>query len=514
MNASNDHLATVRALLKELSFKNDSRQSGFDRVQLYGMNADADLLQSKMAAIVGNSYEALLFARLSVKGYYRTWAILERQRADSAAKCDQVLENSQSDSLTKDLSELNITDSVATKAPSTKHAALENAAFWSLVPRMFDGLLVLCSGFAHAGLYSETMYYLGEAQKIAESVRAPALLAQFLAIKTFYTYQGGEAKEAEALLERAQDAIGKLPINQDASVLRLQMTKLGINSHPSESAMATLEDAKSILQDLKRRKHITLMFEKPDGVENVEEEFGDMSLHNHDSNSRAQRTRTAVPCHQSKAPKLIKEAQTLPTSSEDFVDVEVLALCRAEGEICRKQASAVLALGNLDMASALIQAGELKPKRLQDKISQALLCAEVSLRRGIQELASHPVYNIVPESTISYPSVCRSEETSRMFAVELKGQKQPRQPRKPSKRTVGTKKPESAVPEETDYQLLCSARQSIVGVLRLAQKIASSRSLYHLLDVFSRTMITLTALPTPSASAPFSPTSLIFATGE
>ena len=472
------------------------------------------MLQSKLAAAEGNLYGALLFARLGVRGFYRIWTMLERQRADSAAEYDHVRENNHSDSLTRDFSELKITDPVVARTPSSKHAALQNAAFWTLVPRIFNGLLVLCSGFSHAGLYSETRYYLDEARNITENLKNPVLLVRFLASQVFYSHLAGEVKKAKASFEQADEVIRGIQVYPDP-LMRIQLMRLGIKINPDKSAQDALEKAKVTLQDMKRKDHITLMFHEPDALESAVGQRCHLSIPNQDASPQQQnQTRAAVLRCRPKVSRPRNEVPPLPTLSGDPVDVDVLALCRAEGEICHEQAFAVLALGELDKASALAVEAEAKPQSLQDKILQAGLLAEINLRKGIQELASHPMYNIVPESTISYPSICRSGKPLATIAVERRVHKQIRQPKESAKRTTEKINPEEIITGNTDFHLMRAGQHFIVGVLRLAQRVAATYSLHYLLDVLSRTLVILTALPTSSTSSSIPPISLIFASGE
>ena len=510
MNNSNNHLETIRALLQGLENKQDCRSST-DRMDFYVLKADTDLIHSTMAAADGNIFEALLFARLGVKGYRQVWSVLRRRQAVSHAAHEKVSKSCQDGSVREGFSTPSITDLSATKPP-IEHVASKSTVLWNLVPRLFNSLIVLCSRFAYAGLYLETKFHLDEARKIAEEINIPYLLAQHLALDTVYSIGGGNAKLPEALLRQAQSSIGRFQIDPDAVVLNAQLTKLEIELGYRENIMDAFDSAKRRLRDMKARTNCTHLLPHSLVVNDVAKQLDNLSVQDKDHNSRCQANACVAAKSRSKISKSQIETQNPHIALGNQVDVETQALSRAEGEVYREQAIAALNFGEFEMSSNVLEEACDKPRKPHDTILQAVLLADINLRKGIQELALHPTFNILPESAVSHPSICRSGKALDKHKIDRRIQGHARQPKQASSK-MPTRNPEVAA-EEKYLQLLRFSRHSLVGVLGLAQRAASTSALHHFLDVLSRTTIILTSLPTSSLSSPIPSAFVTFATGE
>ena len=452
-----------------------------------------------------------------MKGYRQIWSCLERQQAVSHPEHEGVSHRCQDDSLREGFSALSISDRTPATKSSVERRAPKSTSFWNLVPRLFNGLVVSSFRFAHAGLYPETKYHLDEARKIAEGVNAPFLLAQHLALSTVLTARSGNSKLSKTLLQQAQTSIEKYPIDPDAVILSARLKKLEIDLFEKdldhcESIMATFDDAMRTLRKMKTWINSTHDSLHPLIANYTFQNSDTPPIQDQGYTSRRQaKFCTAASKRRSKKFKSQVEAQILHTDLVHQVDAKTQPLCQAEGKVLLEQAIAALSLGEADMGSSLLEEFNQKPRKQQDTILQVVLLAEISLRKAIHELALHPIFNILPESTISHPAICRPGKVLETHEINRRIQGQTQQPKQASSR-ISARKPEVAA-EEKHVQLLHSTHQGLVGVLDLAQKSASNSALHHMLDVLSRTIVILTALPT-SFSFSVHPTFLNFTAGE
>ena len=514
---SGDHLQAVRTNLSLFDMGVEGRQHGIDRTHVYNLTADTDLLQARLAEAQGRAEESLLFARLAIKGFHQIWSILERRQARQAIEYNVGSEESTDESLTTAFSELSTSPQPCNHEKSPRHLILRSAAFWALVPRLLNGLWFLSSRFAHAGLFAETDYYLAEAQKIAQAVSAPVLLKQ-------QAYFQGQCYQLSSTVTKSlpppsycnEDVFGDAG-SHEMFLIRPQLTALGADLSKDFHQEGTLDLALQRVREMRKRSYVDHTLHGKSALEGMVEQLGNTSI-------QESETTTSKPKRQARGHTSNPKANTIKANGPskkvlpsvvELPDDEVVPLCRSEGELQIRKASLALTRGDLELASREI--GEINGRRTGQRtaISCAVIQAEINMKRGFEELFSHPVLSVVRESTISYPCVNLSTRGSGIHATPSTTQRQGRAMKQQPSKALAKKTPAKSTELQWKHaQLLRAAQKDITDVLKLAKRTSSTHDLHHMLDLLSRSMLTLTTLNPPTPNISVSAVFLTFAAGN
>ena len=486
-----------------------------DRSDLFRLVAEMALLQSRVAAASHQPYEALLFARFGVKIYEQTWSILERRSSQTEENGYSLAKEAAGHSVMGSLSNSILSEQSSTFSSCIQSENIYSASFWPMTPRLLDGLLLLSSHYCHASLAQQANYYLDKARKIAEATRSSYWRGLVSAAHCQFHFRSGNLQQAAALIDVAQAA----PTLIDLASLtkRTQVAAVNLRLGNCQAASKTFLALKTNFRSLRTRKEVDRLYQQSltasDQLDAVVASVERLSL------GRA--TKTTDPKAQISAmssssrlnvAKPRMSLQQSPEPPDTLPDKDVLPLLLAEGHLCQEQAMASVASDQVDLATSLLEESETLPLDDQSTILQALAHADINLRRGLQNLVAHPVLSIVAESTIAYPSVIRPDRSPETSTGRDDVPRTGRQTRirKPAARS----KHEAHSIEDRYSLLLQVAQKKIVSILKLAQKASSIALLHHMLDLLSRIMITLSALPASTHPPSVSSLLLVFVSGN
>lgn len=461
-----------------------------DRIHVAQMLADANYAYSLMATAKGSISEAFLYARQNVKLNYRSWAILEhrhgRQDTSSRANAEAIVDQ---------LSTLSIATSqdspVVPKASLPKHAA----RFWNLVPRLFRGLVHLSQLYANEGLLQESRYYIEQAQKTAAAVDAFRLKVHSLAVHGNYLTRCGEVDKGLGLLKQAEETA--LDFHKDQYMVSLYSYMAGsyaLQGEPDLEAQAT-EAAENVLDHLMKRSFIERLNHQINSETSIELKMDQMTL----SEALPSRRQHAKPKASSKAPasKPAGKAKVPPLNHDTSCISDALLLARMKAATLRQRAQAALRGNKLDLvASLLLDAAEF-PGIPQDRILLTILKAHFYLRQAQENMAADPVFCVLPESTVSYPSVanCRSRQETNLLERSLV-ERQATSPSKKAPAKGSLRKPKlAAKPAPSDFlELLDQTQESLTSVCSVAKTACSTASIHAMMDVLTKTLMMLSAV--------------------
>lgn len=486
-----------------------------DRSEFFGLVAEMALLQSRSAAASHQPYEALLFARFGVKIYEQIWSILERRSSRAEELERSLADEAASESITGSLSNLNVSEQSSTFSSCTQSERLYSASFWPVTPRLLDGLLLLSSRYAHASLGPQASYYLDKAQRIAEATHSNYWRGLVNAAQCQFHFRSGNLQQATAVIDVAQAS----PTVTDLASLTMQAHVAAVNLKIGnfQGASKAFLSLKGMLRSLRTRKEVNRLSRQPVAasgqIDALVASVGKMDLGRamKTTNEKAQISATSSKSRSNVAKPRVSLQQS-PESSDTIPDCDVLPLLRAERHSCYEQAMASVATDHLDLATSLLEESDTFSPDDQSRILQALVRAEINLRRGLQHLVTHPVLSMFAESAISHPSVIRLD---RNLEASTATDNVPRSGRQMQTRKAVVRTKQNAHSIEEQYcQLLQAAQKHVVNILKLAQKASSIALLHHMLDLLSRTMITLNALPASSHLSSVSSLFLVFVTGN
>lgn len=519
-SSSSDHLDKARELFQEDAASVDNqRLRSKDQSERSQLTGDAAYLLSLLAAAEGHSPKALYLARLCVKSYQRAWAIMERRTQRKTVKARVATTEVGNDSTVDSLSELAISDSatVDTMTEPPLQPSPCGAAFWSIVPRLSRGLIHLSSLFAHHGLLLEARYSLDQAQRIANTVNARALIGQHSALLGQYTIRGGELNEGLQLLQQAESLLSGIPRGLVYASLQLSFASHYARQRQWQAGHSALDVAETTVEKLTKKGFLNTLIHKQPTLEDLDLQLGTLTLRETKIASKPKiSTRTTIMRKNSSTKPGVHEDSTF-SSADEIPTLEVLTLKRVKDEILLGRASTALDRGDLESARLLLSESPSYPCDEREIVSQALLSSRTWYSKKLEQLVADPVFCVIPESTISHPSIRvggdrkQQQSTSHaavktLSAAPVKSQR--------GKTPANKRRPRSPSLCKNETDVLHLARNELTEVVKLARKVSSTETLHKITDALAKILLLLSATSSSASKISVSPAFVVYTLGK
>lgn len=492
---SEEHLAGAHEIFKQdARFENEKMLNSKDRIHVAHTLADANYAYSLMAAAKGSISEAFLYARQNVKLNYRSWAILEHRhgKLDISIHAAKSQAND-AEEMIEQLSTLSIAASQSSLAAPKNFLPQNAARFWHHVPRLFRGLVHLSRLYANEGLLQESRYYIGQAQKAAGAVDAFRLKLYSLAVHGNYLTRCGEVGKGLSLLKQAEEAA--LGFHKDQYMVSLYTYMAdcyALQGEPESEAQAT-ETAENVLEHLGKGSFIERLNHQTNSETSLELNIDQLVL----SEALPSRYQQAKPKAASKALASKPAGKTPQLNQETGYLADASLLARMKAAFLRQRAQAALRGNKLDLVAPLLLDAAEFPGVLQDKLLVTTLKAHLYLRQAQEDMAADPVFCVLPESTVSYPSVanCRSRQETDLFGRDLVERKAT-SPSKKAPTKASLKKPKlAAKPAPSKFlELLEQTQECLTSVCSVARTACSTASIHAMMDLLTKTLMMLSAI--------------------
>ncbi|KAH8700767.1 putative separin [Talaromyces proteolyticus] len=358
---------------------------------------DGTLLFSRIAYYRQNLEVALYHAKLSVRLSTRIWAKLEHLSEKKR----------ESGQLTKEISEMDLViDGVANMEISSASASSacsyrEGAVYWNHVASHNECFLNLMRLSAYNGLFQDAIYYGEQALKVNKALGAPLRLIACQAELGLEWIRGNHLSEAKEVLNAAPYSSENLLNNLEVVKLKISLAALSKGHGEHKEALRLLEEAGVLLGRASEVKPDSLFSVKPTNS-SLEDKMADLKIRQASvlketellPNRRPRKTR-ATPKSTTKA----TEDVVLPKPA-----VHSQSIIALKNEIFRQQVVNLLAVQDLDQASKLLENLRESPSTTS-QISIQIEEIEHLLADAMRSIATHAVYCVLPESTLSVPSI-------------------------------------------------------------------------------------------------------------
>lgn len=368
-------------------------KSSEDKIAWERCVVDGTLLCSRLAFHRGSLKTALYLAKLSVRLSARIWAKLERlssRRRDS----ENVKDQSEMDLVIDGVANVDLS-SVATAMPTRSHA--EGAVFWSHVSSHNACLLNLMELSAHNGLFQDTIYYGEQALKVNKQLGATARLVACQAALGLQWIRGDRVSEAKSALEEATGLSENLEESLERVALQTSLAALKKSQGKHDEALHLLANAEEMLGRLADGKLQCL--DKPVEV-GIEREMADLKIQS--QTKRTQRTTTTRRTRSAASSSTSRPEKGPNASAEHVQSRSVLAL---KAGIIRQQVDSLLAMQEMDGALRRLAMARQVSLPIQNQLSLRIGEIEHVLADAMRRVTAHAVYCVLPESTLSVPSV-------------------------------------------------------------------------------------------------------------
>jgi separase len=480
------------ATLNELA-KPTTSLSG--RIKFMTLLSNAAYVHSLFAMQTGHPKEALKHAKHCVTLNRRMWASMEnRNSPQPTSKSD--IGDAEMDQIAADVEGVSISAQAAPASMSITHASLTGSGFWPIVPSLYRGLTQLATVLAHQGDFQQSVYYLEQAYRIADSVKAANLIVWNLSARADTWMKGGKLDKAFGLLEQADPLVEQ--IGQHKSLMLYHGCSALVKRSKGEwdEEMRTYGVAESMLEQLSSANFIQQLEKADCGYDSLVNKVEQLSLE-----APAKKSRAAT----GKSTKAVRAAKTAPTRkpatksaakaprktaiskqqpAEILSSEECQPLSSLRGDLLRRRAIASL------LQSKVIEAGELLAQAEKHYRGQEGFIAQnaVHFRRLMslytKAIASDFTYSVLPESTISFPAVASQKSSDSLGSRHSLAS--------PQKASLALSSRKSDVKEDF-VSILRQAKESLSEVQSIALQIGSISTVNQICTFTSQISILLSA---------------------
>ena len=485
------------------------------RVELLRVIANVTRLHSSLAFSKGQCSKAIFYARQSVKLSQRAWAILERRWGNADNKI--CVETSEIDmaSVTEGISNISLSSSAPTPIMSTTHAALRSIALWSLVPLLFRGLVSLSELFTHEGLLSEGRYYLEQSDNIANAVSAPYLIGQCLALAGHNRVRSGKVEQGLIMLRQANETTSNLQRDRRFAVLQSFLATAYALHGEGNLGESAHSRALETLQDLMSSSFIDGLVYRLPIESDLDLQMRNMTLHEPVPAER-QLSKRRIPTKKPNSQQ-VKEAKPLTVPREKFLIGDASPLLRMKGQVLRQRVGTLIRQNHLDLATTLLADAVVQLQTPQDMVLQTLQTKDILLRQALGYMANDPVFCVLPESIISYPSIMNSGNHQDKPVMELSPRtaKQTALSKKAPATSSSRKPVKGLTPQQPDFvELLSQALDGMNNAHMIARTACSTATMHKVTDVMVKSLMMLSAVGLSKPKCNFSPLLAAYVMGK
>lgn len=368
------------------------------------------MIHAMLAYERGAANTALNHAKQGVRILRRTWTIIEKQepKAVSRSTTDP---SSNVEKLAEEVSELNVS-TISIAVPQHLEEVSTIANLWPLVPSLFRGLSYLSQLFAHNGMSQEMIYYSEQAQKVAE-------MADSEVHKAMASINLGSAWLRSGVLDKGSDFLMKaqrlcLPntVSRESAVLSYHLGLMYGLLGDSEAEVEAYNTAERTLRTIAKADYIDLLDKVTDESDALEEKMSRLAIAKPKTKTTVARKTTV------RAKPTAKAKTTIRPKSPVEVVASVAEQCRQINSflatVLRQKAQSLMD-GKSGPSVELILEESARDAHTQiEIIQQGLATAKQWLLDSLQQMDADPVYSVLQDSTISFPSILGQSKAEKL----------------------------------------------------------------------------------------------------
>lgn len=364
-------------------------------------------MYSTLALERGAAPLALTHAKQCVRLLRRAWANTEEEIGRKIRSPESSSQKS-TEKLTEEFSQLNLS---TTNMPMDVAIARTSAGsiFWNLVTPLFRGLNHLSQLYAYHGMFQETLYYAQQAYRLAVEIESETHLAMAAAVFGSTWLKSGDLEKGSELLMEAQQLSKPCEDNRDTAVRTYHLGNMHGLLGDRDTEILEYDHAHDILQSLTTANYIETLDKFPEQSDDLDEQMSKLTL----SKRKTPGTRKAVRHPKISGVKRKIAVQARSPTEEVSVAEECPQLTSLKAVILRDKAQALISNKQFAEALALLNEAETFANTQMDIVDQGLVMAKYLLLQSVEQMNADPVYSVLQDSTISFPSVVGSSKTEK-----------------------------------------------------------------------------------------------------
>ena len=475
--------------------------------QWAGLNADLAHLSSTVAIAQGQPLKALYFSRLAVKLMHREWTNLRIPQREERTNGVLMPAKTKADDLVKSMSYLTIHDSAPPPYSETRYQIRTRRKMWCIVPRLFESLQQLSNLYAHVGLLAEAHYYMEQTQKVVSNVSSVSYQGRFHAQVGQYMSRSNDGDAAAIHFEKAELAFQSYQLDRsyvDYQLFLAEKYTLDVEFDSAESAFSSADSTLDHIMD----ELLSYGKSESSEISAIDTRMAGVTTTDSYTHPRINRGTS-----KGKASGPVNSC----TKGPDKAPSTTMTLLRDErAHVLRQRALTSLRAGALDKAEELLEAATGTIADPNQRILQMLLEGQLCLHRGLEAMASDLNFCVLPESSISCPSLkLPHDHNAEMTQQSLEKKETVRRTKKPLMRTVmkATKAQVSSI-QSGFFDNLQQAQESLSKICMIATKTASTTNIHTLVDVLSRTRMMLSSFNSSALKASTQPVGIVYVKGK
>ncbi|PLB42649.1 C50 family peptidase [Aspergillus candidus] len=389
-----DILAAAQGLYEKNQGKQDlSNCSVLSKVAWERLVADAAFLSSQLAFAQGMIKDALFFAKLSVRLNCRIWAKVEKIAQRKQERIAPANDSPELEVVVEGMAKLDVTQKTSTSPESYS----QGAPFWPHIGSHNIALMNLASLSAHHGLFQDAIYYGEQALKINQTLNANVRLIASQAQLGSHWIFGGHVKEGQELLAAAEGLSRQLESSVELVSLQMGLASLHRAQGNHVDELSALQEADRVMNEFVKSET------SGPGVSDLAEKLDNMRIQETTRRTRSTTTTSRPTTRRTRG--TMQSAKTAPVVSPTTPSTESESLLHLKSDILRQQAACSRSLRDFERASCLLNDARKLASSRDTQISLNIGESEHLLADAIRHFASHSVYCVLPESTISLPSL-------------------------------------------------------------------------------------------------------------
>ncbi|KAH9222780.1 cell division-associated protein-like protein bimb [Leptodontidium sp. 2 PMI_412] len=466
-----ENLATAQAMYAEEKDHMPRSRSTTALQQRTKMNllvSNAFMVYSVLALERGSAHIALSHAKQSVRLVRRAWTNIEEQARRKSSSSDSSTKTDV-EKLTEDVSHLSMsTITVPTKSMGDQVCSGSN--FWALITPLFRSLNHLSSIFAHHGMFQETVYYAEQAHKLAQEVGSEAHLAMASASLGSTWLKAGVLDRGSELLMEAKKLCAKIDKSRDTALLTYHLGNMHGLLGERDQEISAYAEAEETIKSIGMVDYINNLEKATDPSDQyggLEEKMAQLTL-----------TKRKVPVAR-KAPARAKAVVKRKTTTRAKSPIEVVASVAEEcpqltsltSMIIRQKARALIFTKKFTEALAILQSIDSGHLSQLEAVDHGLAMAKQFLFHSLEQMNADPVYSVLQDSTISFPSVAglaKAEKHGDRLSVVMVSPPRKGQAARGSRERAGSKSP---VPDSF-FDKLRQAQEHLTDIQSMAVAVA------------------------------------------
>ncbi|RAL12784.1 separin [Aspergillus homomorphus CBS 101889] len=492
-------LTKARALYEKYQKKEDLNNcSTLTKILWERLVADAAFMSSRLSFAQGLVNDALFFAKLSVRLNCRIWAKIERLSQKKQDKMIQSSDNSELETVVEGMAKLE----VAQAAPVSNPVFSQGAPFWPHIGSHHTALLNLASLSAHHGLFQDAIYYGEQALKINKSLNANVRLIASQAQLGSHWIFGGHLSEGQELLKAAESLSQQLESSVELVSLQVGLASLYRAQGRYSDEQRALLEADRIMTQVAGPNGLDASAAIPE----LEDEMKKLQLQ---GTARKTRQRAATTTTRRTRATTVSASTTFRATdtSSTANQSESTSLSHLRSEILRQQAACLRTLREFEKASVTLHDARKFATSRDSQISLQIGESEHLLADAIRHFATHAVYCVLPESTISLPSLQSPSKGSSKASTSR--QTTTRKTRAPTRTPARSTRAKSAKPTEDFSVMLSKAGESLSAIFPTATTLGSTLDSHAASRLMSRiSMLSHVTVPESSGSLTQSPANM------